>query len=111
MYLPSLAGNVDASFDGKYGNPTVKFDSSIGANPNKLITLTSADATGIDDRYFSKSTVKRQEIVLTRDITGSTCSSLKEPGNPIDPVFARFNNLYWIHDPRYVSQYLAKSAW
>ncbi len=105
MYLPSSSGNTDATFNGKYGNPTIQFDSSIGANPNVLITLSTSVATAIDSKYFATESVKMQEIVLTQDLTTTVCASLKEPGNPVNPVFALFNGVYWIHDPRFVSPF------
>jgi hypothetical protein len=92
-----------ASFNGDDGNPTIQFDSSIGAKPNVLITLSASVATAVNSKYFATENVKMQEIVLTRDITSSICASLKEPGNPVNPVFALFNGVYWIHDPRFVS--------
>jgi hypothetical protein len=110
MYLPSNSGNTDASFNGEYGNPIIQFDSSIDANPNVLITLSTSVATAIDSKYFGKETVKIQEIVLTEDLTDSVCDSLTEPGNPVNPVFAFFNDVYWIHDPRFVSQLFFSSV-
>jgi hypothetical protein len=104
MYLPSAGGNTDASFNGNYGNPTIQFDSSIGANPNVVITLSTSVAAAVDNKYFTTETVKTQEIVLTQDLTASVCASLKDPGNPVNAVFALFNGVYWIHDPRFVSQ-------
>ncbi|KAI2490759.1 Protein of unknown function (DUF1501) [Fragilaria crotonensis] len=101
MYLPSAGGNTDASFNGNYGNPTIQFDSSIGANPNVVITLSTSVAAASDNKYFSTESVKMQEIVLTQDLTASVCASLKETGNPVNPVFALFNGAYWIHDPRF----------
>ncbi|KAI2497377.1 Protein of unknown function (DUF1501) [Fragilaria crotonensis] len=53
MYLPSAGGNTDASFNGNYGNPTIQFDSSIGANPNVVITLSTSVAAAIDNKYFT----------------------------------------------------------
>ena len=115
MYLPSISTYADASFNGEYGNPTIQFDSSIGANPNVLITLSPSVATAIDNKYFTAESVKTQEIVLTKDLTTSVCASLKEPGNPLTPVFALFNGVHWIHDPRFVSQFFhlvdAENVW
>ncbi len=104
MYLPSSTDHEAASFNGEDGNPTIQFDASIGANPNVLITLTASAATARDSKYFATESVKMQEIVLTKDLTSSVCASLKEPGNPLNPVFALFNGVHWIHDPRFVSQ-------
>lgn len=103
MYIPSNLGTNVASFDGQYGNPRINFDSSIGASPNVLLNLLSTDATYSDSRYFAAETVKQQEIVLTKDLTAAVCASLKQPSNPVNPVFAMFNGVYWIHDPRFVS--------
>ena len=104
MNLPSNGGIADASFNGNYGNPVIQFDSSIGANPNVLITLSTSVAAASDDKYFVTESVKMQEIVLTKDLTDSVCASLKEPGNPVNPVFAMYGGVFWIHDPRFVSQ-------
>ena len=115
LYLPSGTELADASFNGEYGNPTIQFDSSIGVNPNVLLTLSTTDATAIDSKYFATESVKMQEIVLTKDLTSSVCASLKEPGNPLTPVFALFNGVHWIHDPRFVSQFFhlvdAENVW
>jgi hypothetical protein len=105
MYLPIDKGNSDVSFGKERGNPEINFDSSIGANPNILINLSQEDAKTIDDRFFEKSRVKSQEITLTRNLSASICKSLRQPGNPINPVFALYNGEYWIHDPRFVSLY------
>ena len=103
MYLPSQKGNADATFNGVRGNPTIQFDASIGANPNVLLNLAAADAIPSDTVFFENSKYKIQEIVLANDLSESICKSLKEPGNPISPVFAFYDNAYWIHDPRFVS--------
>jgi hypothetical protein len=103
LYLPNSTDIKDASFNGEYGNPTIQFDSSIGVNPNVLITLSASVASARDSKYFETEDVKMQEIVLTKDVISSVCASLKEPGNPLNPVFALFNGVHWIHDPRFVS--------
>ena len=103
MYLPSQKGNADATFNGVRGNPTIQFDASIGAKPNVLINLAAGDAFPSDSVFFEDSNIKVQEIVLADDLTESICETIKEPGNPISPVFAFYDNAYWIHDPRFVS--------
>jgi hypothetical protein len=103
MYLTAAQGNAAVSFNGNYGNPAIQFDSSIGANPNILIQLSTSNAVPVDSQYFQKSSVKDQEITLTRDLSDAVCQSIKEPGNPINPVFALYKGVYWIHDPRFVS--------
>ena len=103
LYLPSSTDFEAVSFNGENGNPTIKFDASIGVIPNALLTLSASVATAIDSKYFVTESVKLQEIVLTKDLTSSVCASLKEPGNPLNPVFALFNGVHWIHDPRFVS--------
>jgi hypothetical protein len=106
MYLPIDQGNSDVSFGNERGNPEINFDSSIGAEPNILINLSNDDAKSIDDRFFEKSRIKTQEIILTKNLTASICKSLRQPGNPVNPVFALYNGIYWIHDPRFVSKIL-----
>ena len=102
LYFPSV-GDLDTAYNGQYGNPVINFDSTIGAVPNVLLNLTMADATPIDSRYFSKEAVTVQEIVLTKTLSHPACASLKQPGNPVNPVFALYDNVYWYHDPRFVS--------
>jgi hypothetical protein len=104
MYSPIDLGNSDVSFNGKNGNPEIRFDSTIGAIPNIVIDLSKDDAQPVDDRFFENSRIQNQEIILTRDLSNSICESLGEPGNPINPVFARYNGIYWMHDPRFVSK-------
>jgi hypothetical protein len=103
MYLQSQKGNVDVTINGTRGNPTIQFDSSIGANPNILIELTSNDVEPVDMKYFTRSPVKMQEIILTKDLELDVCASILEPGNPVNPVFALYDGVYWIHDPKFVS--------
>jgi hypothetical protein len=42
--LQQRQGNAAVSFNGNYGNPAIEFDSSIGANPNILIQLSTSNA-------------------------------------------------------------------
>jgi hypothetical protein len=106
LNLPGSTAVASVHINGVFGNPTIQFDSSIGADPNILINLSQADVTPYDSKYFVKSVVKVQEIQLIRDLSLSVCASLHEPGNPINPVFALYDGVYWIHDPRFVSWYL-----
>jgi hypothetical protein len=103
MYLTAAQGNTAASFNGNYGNPAIEFDLSIGANPNIVLQLSTSNAVPVDSQYFQKSSVKDQEIMLTRDLSDAVCQSIDEPGNPINPVFAHYKGVYWMHDPRFVS--------
>jgi hypothetical protein len=103
LYKPNSTDVASVFINGVFGNPTIQFDSSIGADPNILINLTLDDAMPYDSRYFVKSSVKVQEIQLKRDLSAEICASLREPGNPINPVFAFYDGVYWIHDPRFVS--------
>jgi hypothetical protein len=103
MYLPAEFEIHDVTFNGKRGNPDISFDSTIGASPNLLITLPSDSIKPIDDRYFENGSVNTQEIILTKDLSLEACKSIGEPGNPINPVFALYQNNYWIHDPHFVS--------
>ena len=103
LNIPNSTAVAGVYINGVAGNPIIQFDSSIGADPNILIDLSLADATPYDSKYFVKSAVKVQEIQLTRDLSLNVCASLHEPGNPINPVFARYDGVYWIHDPRFVS--------
>lgn len=98
-------GVTEVSFNGVYGNPPINFDPSIGASPNVLITsLSTSNAQPIDSQYFQDSAnFPVQELILTQDLSDAVCSSLREPGNPINPVFATFEGQYWMHDPRFVS--------
>ena len=94
MYLTAAQGNAAASFNGNYGNPGIQFDSSIGANPNILIQLSTSSAVPVDSQYFQKASIKEQELILTRDLSDAVCQTIKEPGNPINPVFALYNGVY-----------------
>jgi hypothetical protein len=100
LYLPSAKGYASVQINGVQGNPIIQFDSEI---PNIVINLDPSDVTPHDSKYFTKASVKVQEIELTRDLSDKKCASLHEPGNPINPVFAFYDNSYWIHDPRFVS--------
>jgi hypothetical protein len=102
LYLPSAKGYATVTMNGIRGNPTIQFDPSIGAKPNILIDLDPSDVIPHDTKYFIKASVNLQEIKLTRDLPYEICDSIHEPGNPINPVFAFYDNSYWIHDPRFV---------
>lgn len=86
------------------GDPPVEFDS--GATPNILVSLSNANASPADTDYFQSESVPVQELILTSDLSDAACSSIGEPGNPINPVFATFGGNYFIHDPRFVSMFL-----
>jgi hypothetical protein len=103
LYLPSAKGYASVMINGVQGNPTIQFDSSIGASPNIVIDLDPSEVTPRDTKYFTKASIKVQEIELTKDLSAKACASIREPGNPISPVFALYDNSYWIHDPRFVS--------
>jgi hypothetical protein len=103
MTLPSSNAVASVYINGTFGNPKIQFDPTVGASPNILITLTNLDASPHDSKYFSKSKVKTQEIELIQDLHAEVCSHIREPGNPINPVFAFYDDSYWIHDPRFVS--------
>jgi hypothetical protein len=105
MYSPVDKGNSDISFNGKNGNPEIQFDFENGATPNILIDLSSDDAKTVDDRFFENSRIPNQEIILTRHLSDSICETLGNPGNPINPVFALYDGVYWMHDPRFVSTF------
>ena len=105
----------EVAFNGTYGNPAIRFDSSLNATPNVLVNLTPENAQPIDEKYFKNLRFQTtpstntpipsaQELILTEDLTDAVCASLGEPGNPNNPVFALFNDSYWIHDPRFVSR-------
>jgi len=102
MYHPTR-GTKSLAFNGVSGNPGIDFDSSINANPNIVINLSSSNASPIDEEYFENEVVTVQELILTQELSDTICDSLGEPGNPINPVFAMYNGIYWIHDPRFVS--------
>jgi hypothetical protein len=103
LTLPSTNGVASVYINGTLGNPTIQFDSSIGANPNILITLSNLDASPHDSKFFAKAAVTTQEIELSKDLSDEVCSHIREPGNPINPIFVLYDDSYWIHDPRFVS--------
>ena len=103
MYHPISGTYYVVAFNGEFGNPGIDFDSSINANPNVLINLSSSNAIPIDEKYFENESVTVQELILTQDLSDTICDSLGVSGNPINPVFAMYDGIYWIHDPRFVS--------
>jgi hypothetical protein len=110
MYLQSQKGNIDVTINGIRGNPIIQFDASIDANPNMLLELKTSDVEPMDVKYFTRSAMNAQEIFLTRDLTSDVCATIREPGNPINPVFALYDGVYWIHDPRFVSHFTCSLA-
>ena len=103
MYHPIIGTYYVVAFNGEFGNPGIDFDSSINANPNVLINLSSSNAIPIDEKYFENESVTVQELILTQDLSDTICDSLGVSGSPINPVFALYDGIYWIHDPRFVS--------
>ena len=77
-----------------------------GDLPKAIITLAKAQVTPIDTRYIQGANPAIQELLVVSDLSHPICSSLSEPGNPIDAVFANYDASYWVHDPRYVSYYI-----
>jgi len=92
---------VAVSFNSQGGNPSIEF--SLEKQPNTLISLQNNQVTPIDQQYIQDAVPAIQELLVTRDLSDPVCSSIAEPGNPIDAVFATYNGEYWIHDPRFVS--------
>jgi hypothetical protein len=103
VYHPTTSVYKLVAFNDEYGNPGIVFDSSINANPNIAINLSSSNAIPIDEKYFNNEDVTVQELILTQDLSDTICDSLGVPENPIIPVFAMYDGIYWIHDPRFVS--------
>lgn len=94
------AGIAAVEFGNVRGNPPIEFNS--GVQPNALVQINSA--TPIDSKYFVGGNNEAvQEIILTQDLSDAVCSSLGEPGNPLNPVFGFYDGKYWMHDPRFVS--------
>lgn len=102
VYHPSQGFAIEVLFGGFLGNPAVEFNS--GATPNILVSLSNADASPADTTYFQYESVQVQELILTSDLSDAACSSIGEPGNPVNPVFATFGGNYFMHDPRFVSK-------
>lgn len=92
---------VAAAFNGMNGNPTIEFTE--GELPKTLIMMASEEAIPIDTKYTNRAVPVIQEILVTSELSDSICSSIAEPGNPIDAVFAFYKGDYWFHDPRFVS--------
>jgi hypothetical protein len=98
-----------AKFNGKKGNPSIMFSGN--ELPKTLIRISNKeDAKPIDTQYIKGAIPAIQEILVTSDLSDPICSSLANPGNPVDAVFAKFNGNYWIHDPRFVSSRLVVSG-
>jgi hypothetical protein len=92
---------VAAAFNGKNGNPLITFSGN--ELPKTLITIANDEVTPIDTQYIKGAVPPVQDLSVISDLSDPTCPSLANPGNPVDAVFAKFNQEYWIHDPRFVS--------
>lgn len=90
----------DLYFNGVYGNPPIKFE---GMEPHTKITVHDNEAQAIDGSFFEDRTLGVQEIIIMKDLSDSSCTSIGEPGNPFDSVIASYGEELWIHDPRFVS--------
>jgi hypothetical protein len=92
---------VAAAFNGMNGNPSIQFMG--GELPKTLIVMANEEAIPIDTKYITGAVPAVQELLVTSYLSDPICSSIAEPGNPIDAVFAKYNGDYWFHDPRFVS--------
>ena len=101
-----VSGCKAVHFNGRYGNPRLRFDPSIGAPPNHLIDLSGSEAIlqpHMPELYGGQSySPAVQEIMLMSDLELDQCKSFGITGNPEDPVFATYKGEVWIHDPRFV---------
>lgn len=99
--------NLDIAFGGKNGNPSIQFGA--GQQPNVLLAIPIGGARAVDTQYYQGEDEVVQEIILTQTLSDVTCASLMEPGNPVNPVFALFDGVHWMHDPRFVSQLITQT--
>jgi hypothetical protein len=90
----------DLYFNGVSGNPPIKFE---GMEPHTKIVVQGNEAQAVDGFYFEARTPSVQEIIVTKDLSDSSCKSIGEPGNPFDTVIASYGGELWVHDPRFVS--------
>lgn len=102
-----LPGNyVHVAFNFDYGNPIVQFEPGM-VEPNLLLNIPASAASPIDTQYFQGhyqgAFEPIPEIILKTPLSDSICANIGPTGNPIQPVFALFDGVYWIHDPRFVS--------
>jgi hypothetical protein len=99
--------SVPVAFNFKYGNPIVQFEPGV-VEPSLLLQIPVNGAIPIDTQYFQGryqgAAESIPEIILKTELSDSICASIGPTGNPIQPVFALFNGVYWIHDPRFVSR-------
>lgn len=93
---------LEVSFGGHHGNPPIQF--SLGEVPNVQVGIANNAARPIDTKYFQREDESVQEIILTKALTDYKCPYMRQTGNPTNPVFASFYGVYWIHDPRFVSE-------
>lgn len=71
--------------------------------PKSIIELTKEQVVPMDTRYIAGFNPAVQELLVVSNLTARICSTLSEPGNPVNAVFATYDGSYWMHDPRYVS--------
>ena len=100
----SEQGCLQVTFGTSYGNPPIAFGAGVGPNVLLAPIQIGKGAIPIDTQYYQDQAITTQEILITQDVTDPLCSTLGEPGNPENPVFATLNGVYFIHDPRFVSR-------
>ena len=93
------------NFNRQGGNPSIQF---VGGDPPKTVLQFKKsngliEVVPIDEEYNPQGQPRVQQLLVTSQLSDPTCSSLSEPGNPSDLVFASYDGGMWIHDPRHVS--------
>lgn len=89
------------------GNPAISFN---GTSPVTVISLDEQEVKPIDQQFNVGRDVVVQELMTVVDLADPKCSSLGEPGNPVELVYATYQGELWIHDPRFVSRFSSLSS-
>jgi hypothetical protein len=91
-------------FNGKGGNPPINFDAEF---PEIMLTLGSDEVVPVDTQFY-QGEVPIQELIVKSPLSDPQCPSIPELKYLSKPVFARFDDNFWIHDPRFVSSSLMR---
>lgn len=91
------------NFKESSGNPIVSFEGDIEPYTKISIANYEAASNGVDTEYFQDRLPAVQEILTGRDLSDPLCSSIGEPGNPVNTVIATYRGALYVHDPRFVS--------
>mmetsp|Transcript_3881 Transcript_3881/g.6489 ORF Transcript_3881/g.6489 Transcript_3881/m.6489 type:complete len:2423 (+) Transcript_3881:72-7340(+) len=89
---------IAVCFDSKCGNPQIDFD---GGSPATVLTLDENEVVPIDEQTNAGRDPLLQDLITTTTLSDLKCSSIGEPGNPVDAIFGTYKGELWLHDPRF----------